>query len=128
VLHSCPSPAESELAYAALGDLLRELPCEIVDSLPAPQRRAFDAVLLVDTTIENVEDRARALGLGFLNALTALGQSQPVFLVIDDVHWVDGPSAAALEFALRRLRGEAIALLICGRSQRSSTNGSGWAR
>jgi predicted ATPase len=78
--------------------------------------------------LKNVEDRARALGLGFLNALTALGQSQPVFLVIDDVHWVDGPSAAALEFALRRLRGEAIALLICGRSQRSSTNGSGWAR
>src|SRR5258708_31912377 len=38
VLHCCPSVAESELAYAALGDLLHELPDEIVVSLPRPQR------------------------------------------------------------------------------------------
>jgi len=117
VLHCCPSAAESELAYAALGDLLRDVPGEIVESLPTPQRRAFDAVLVVDVAADVVDGRARALGVGFLNALAAIGRLQPVFLVIDDVQWVDPPSAAALEFALRRLRGEAVALLLCGREE-----------
>jgi DNA-binding CsgD family transcriptional regulator len=117
VLHCCPSAAESELAYAALGDLLHELPCEIVDSLPAPQRRAFDAVPLVDASADVVDGRVRALGVGFVNALAAVTQKRPVFLVIDDVQWVDPPSASALEFALRRLRGEAVAMLVCGREE-----------
>ena len=116
VLFCCPSVVESELAYAALGDLLRDLPREIVESLPVPQRRAFEAVLAVDDSPTGaVDGRAQALGVGFLNALAAIGRVQPVFLVVDDVHWVDRPSAAALEFALRRLRDEAVALLLCGR-------------
>lgn len=115
VLRCCPSAAESELAYTALGDLLRDIPREIVESLPAPQRRAFAAVLAVESTTDVVDDRARALGVGFLNALAAIGRLQPVFLVVDDVQWVDRPSAAVLEFALRRLRDEAVALLLCGR-------------
>ena len=117
VLHCCPSAAESELAYAALGDLLRDVPREIVESLPTPQRQAFDAVLVVDAAAEVVDGRARALGVGFLNALAAISSLQPVFLVIDDVQWVDPPSSAALEFALRRLRGEAVALLLSGREE-----------
>jgi DNA-binding CsgD family transcriptional regulator len=116
VLQCCPSAPESELAYAAFGDLLQELPRGIVDSLPAPQQRAFDAVQLVDEGAV-VDDRARALGLGFLNAVAALSRNQPVLLVLDDVQWVDPPSAAALEFALRRLRGEAVAMLLCGREE-----------
>ena len=115
VLFCCPSAVESELAYAALGDLLRDIPREIVESLPVPQRRAFQAVLAVDPDAYVVAGGEQALGVGFLNALAAIGRSQPVFLVVDDVHWVDRPSAAALEFALRRLRDEAVALLLCGR-------------
>ena len=39
----------------------------------------------------------------------------PVVLAIDDLHWLDAPSAGALEFALRRLRDEPIAVLAANR-------------
>jgi DNA-binding CsgD family transcriptional regulator len=38
-----------------------------------------------------------------------------VVLAIDDLHWLDAPSAGALEFALRRLRDEPIAVLAANR-------------
>jgi DNA-binding CsgD family transcriptional regulator len=117
VLACCPSSAEAELTYAALGDVLRELPVEIVGRLPPPQRSAFDAALLIDERAAGAGGRTRLLGLGLLNALGLLGERQPVLLVLDDVQWLDQPSAAALEFALRRLGSEPVAVLACGREE-----------
>ena len=117
VLSCCPSSAEAELTYAALGDVLRELPEEIVGRLPRPQRSAFDAALLIDERAAGADGRIRSVGLGLLNALDLLGEQQPVLLVLDDVQWLDQPSSAVLEFALRRLRGEPVTVLACGRDE-----------
>ena len=43
------------------------------------------------------------------------GTPDPVLLALDDLHWLDGPSANALEYALRRLRDEPIAVLAANR-------------
>jgi AAA ATPase domain len=108
VLFCCPSAVESELAYAALGDLLRDIPQEIVESLPVPQRRAFEAVLAVDPAADVGAGQVQALGVGFLNALAAIGRLQPVFLVVDDVHGSTDPprlrsSSRCAGCAMRRL-------------------------
>jgi DNA-binding CsgD family transcriptional regulator len=50
--------------------------------------------------------------LGLLRALAASG---PVLVAVDDVQWLDRPSASALEFAARRLRNEPIGILVARR-------------
>ncbi len=46
VLACRPIEAETQLAYAALGDLLAEVPDELLGELPEPQRRALEVALL----------------------------------------------------------------------------------
>ena len=47
-----------------------------------------------------------------MGALRVLAQSRPVVVAIDDLQWLDRPSAFVLQFALRRLRGDAVAFLL----------------
>ena len=47
--------------------------------------------------------------------LAALAEDGPVLVVIDDVQWVDVPSAEAVFFAARRLGAARIGVLIAGR-------------
>ena len=51
-----------------------------------------------------------------LSLLAAAAERSPVLVVVDDLHWVDRESAAALLFAARRLRRDAVALLFAVRS------------
>src|SRR5262249_58337678 len=46
VLACGPSAAEARLSYASLGDVLADASRSVVDTLPAPQRRANDLLLL----------------------------------------------------------------------------------
>src|SRR5688572_3506546 len=111
VLSCRPVEAEARLSYTALGDLLDlELP-----PLPAPQERALDAALLRDRSDGPPPDR-RAVSLAMLGVLRALSSSGPVTIAIDDIQWLDAPSARVLSFAARRLREEPIGLLLALRS------------
>lgn len=103
--------AESSLAFAALIDLLgANLDEELLASLPAPQARALAfALLLEDAERESVGERTVAVAT--LNALRALARRQPLLLAIDDLQWLDRPSASVLGYALRRLESEPIAVL-----------------
>ena len=53
----------------------------------------------------------RAIGTAVVSLLSRLAASGPVLLAIDDLQWLDTPSARALEFALRRLEAHRIAVL-----------------
>jgi DNA-binding CsgD family transcriptional regulator len=65
-----------------------------------------------------------AAGAALLAALGALQRGPAVILVIDDVHWCDAPSAAALRFAARRLSNDRVLILATS----SGSDSSAWIR
>jgi DNA-binding CsgD family transcriptional regulator len=115
ILSSRPVETEARLSYASLGDLLGDAFDEVADALPSPQRWALDVALLRADSGGRRSDR-RAVSIAALRALQALARSQPVIVAIDDVQWMDDPSAQALSFALRRLVGEPVGVLTTLRS------------
>ena len=58
-----------------------------------------------------------------LGALRTLSETSPVVIAIDDVQWVDGSSARALSFAMRRLAGHPLAVLATRRLEPSASEG-----
>ncbi|HEY7262419.1 MAG TPA: LuxR C-terminal-related transcriptional regulator [Trebonia sp.] len=103
VLSSLPSTAEARLSYASLADVVAGAQDSVVDTLPAPQRRAIDFVLLRADDQDAISDY-RAAGAALVSVLNRLAEEAPVLLAIDDYQWVDTPSARVIEFATRRLR------------------------
>ena len=57
--------------------------------------------------------------LATLNLLSEAAQDRPVLVVVDDAHWLDDASAAALLFTARRLEGDAVAMLFAVRDEES---------
>ncbi|WP_138735342.1 helix-turn-helix transcriptional regulator [Modestobacter excelsi] len=102
--------SESPLAFAALQRLLWPLRAR-VDALPAPQRAALRAAL---GEADGEGDRFLTF-LGTLTLLADAAQKAPVLAVIDDAHWLDEASAAALLFAARRLQDERVAMVFAAR-------------
>ena len=98
VLRARANAAEAASSYTALHDLLAPA-IDAVDALPVPQRRALAAALLLEDAGEPVDPRLVALASrSLLRALDG-----PVLLAIDDWHWLDAATEAALAFVLRRL-------------------------
>lgn len=114
LLEARPVETESTLAFAVLGDLVGEELGLVLPSLPPPQRRSLEVALLLAEPDGQPPDR-RAVGVAVLGALRALAAPGPVVVALDDLQWVDAPSAGALAFALRRLRDEPIAVLAANR-------------
>ena len=140
VLSCGPSGSETQLSFAGLGDLLRDVLDEVLTPLPEPQRRALAIALLLEDTNGPPPDQL-AVALAFLGALRALALHSQVVVAVDDVQWLDRSSAFVLEFALRRLREERVVALfgrgpakdkrrsISSAPSRSSGSGvSWWAR
>jgi DNA-binding CsgD family transcriptional regulator len=115
VLSCRGSGAEAQLSFAALGDLLEPLGEEALAALPPPQRRALAAALLLEDAPEGAGQDIRAIGLGLLNLLRAVTRGEACLIALDDVQWLDAASAAALEFALRRLRDEPVLVVAATR-------------
>lgn len=96
--------AESVMAFAALADLLDDVEDSYFDELPGLQRLALDRVLLRAGSDGPPTDQ-RVVAAGFVAILHALAKDGPVLIAIDDAQWLDASSRAAIEFAVRRLRG-----------------------
>ena len=109
VLTARAAEAERTFAHAGLGDLLDGLLPETLPRLTPPQRRALEAALLVGDDAGAPAD-PRALGVAVLSTLEALAENGLV-LAIDDLQWLDAPSARALAFAVRRLSEQPVLLL-----------------
>src|SRR5262245_15754521 len=114
VLVSRPVESETQLAFAALGDLLEDVPTEAMSGLPEPQRRALEVALL-RTEAEGPAPLPRAVALGLLGVVRSLSGSRPVLVAVGDVQWLGRPAASALEFVARRLRDGPIGLVIARR-------------
>jgi DNA-binding CsgD family transcriptional regulator len=113
VLVSRPAEAERELAHTCLGDLFEDELERVLPALSPPQRRALEVALLVEDAAEASD--ARTLGVAVRSALGQLVEEGPVVLAVDDVQWLDASSASAVGFALRRMRGQAVHLLLARR-------------
>jgi DNA-binding CsgD family transcriptional regulator len=114
VLCSRPTSAEQALSFVGLTDLLAGVH-HVFPDLASPQRRGLEVALLLDEAGE-IEPDPRAIGLGLLAILRSLAASRPVVVSVDDLQWLDAPSAAALSFAFRRLNDEPIGLLVTVRT------------
>ncbi len=114
VLLCRPNGSEAALSYAALGDLFGDVILDALDALPLPQRRALEIALLLEDSGGQQPDQ-RSVGVAVLGVLRTLSREGPLLLAIDDVQWLDAASAAALDFALRRVRDEPVAVLAARR-------------
>ncbi|MDP9241487.1 MAG: ATP-binding protein, partial [Actinomycetota bacterium] len=120
VLHCRPTDAESALSFAGLTDLLAGVADDVFDGLPSPQGRALAVAVLRQEPTGAAPD-ARAIGTGLGTALTGLATARPLLVVVDDAQWLDRPSLQALTFALRRVRGVPVGVLV---SRRTGTAGA----
>ena len=88
------APAEAELAYSGLDDLFGEVTGELLSARAGgpPDRRA--------------------LCRGILGTLRSLARESRLILAVDDVRWLDRPSAEVLGFCIRRLAHEPVAVVV----------------
>lgn len=112
VLSAQGMESEAELPFAGLLELFRGR-LDHLDDLPAPQAAALGGALAL---YEQTATDRFAIYAGVLSLLGALAEDGPVLVVIDDVQWIDVPSAEAVFFAARRLGAARIGVLIAGRN------------
>ncbi len=103
--------SEGQIPFAGLLELLRPA-LDSLGSLPAPQAAALESALALRPA--QAHDRF-AVGAATLSLLAAHAEAGPVAVLVDDAHWLDGSTADALRFALRRLVADPVAAIIAVR-------------
>src|SRR4051794_16062507 len=111
VLRARGVQSEARIPFAGLFELLRPA-LDALDELPEPQAAALASALALRPG--RAHDRF-AVGAGTLGLVAAYAEAAPVLIVVDDAHWLDGSSADALRFALRRLVADPVAVLLAVR-------------
>jgi DNA-binding CsgD family transcriptional regulator len=115
VLTCRPSEAERHLSFAGLGDLMESIDITTIEDMPAPQRHALAAALLLESP-EGTPPDARAIGSAMVSALRYLASRSDVIVAVDDLQWLDRASADALAFAARRLEDARVAFVLARRA------------
>jgi DNA-binding CsgD family transcriptional regulator/tetratricopeptide (TPR) repeat protein len=114
VLRAQPAEAEARLAFAALADLLEPVFRDVLAELPTPQQHALAVALLKEEPGARPVDQ-RAVSAATLSVLRVLAGNGPVLVAIDDLQWLDRPSARVLEFSMRRLTALPVGVVGCCR-------------
>lgn len=117
VLRAAGHPAESDLPFAGLHQLLLPLRPEI-ERLPSPQRTAIERAL-ARQPVGAGHRFATAAGLHGL--LATLSERRPVLIVIEDLQWLDGSTTTCLVFAIRRLGADRVAVVLTTRDPMQPT-------
>ena len=86
----------------------------MLDELPEPQADALRVALLLAPPGQAPPDE-RAVAVAVLGVLRELARTGRVLVAVDDVQWLDPPSAKVVSFAWRRLREEPVGLLLAHR-------------
>jgi DNA-binding CsgD family transcriptional regulator len=116
VLSASPAAAETALSFSALDDLLEPVVGDVLPQLAPARRAALEAALLL-TADQRATPELHAIAAGLRDAVRALAENAPVLIAIDDVQWIDRPSAAALAYAVRRLGDTRVGLAVARRSE-----------
>lgn len=112
VLRARGVSSEARIPFAALFELLRPA-LDHLDQVPRPQREALEGALALRPA--SAQDRF-AVGAATLTLLAAYAEDVPLLVLVDDAHWIDGSTAGALLFAIRRLVADAVAVVLTVRS------------
>ena len=115
VLSCRPAELESRLAFGAVIDLLADVDDAVLESLPPPQQHALEVALLRRETRPNAPVQPREAAVAALGAIRTLARAIPVLIGIDDVQWLDAPSARVVAYVLRRLEDQRVGLLVTWR-------------
>jgi DNA-binding CsgD family transcriptional regulator len=115
VLFCRGAPAEARYGYAGLADLLESVPELSSPDFPLsePQRHAL-AVAMLEVDATGPVDAAMVAN-ATSTVLRQLASERPLLLAIDDLSWLDASTLTALAFAVRRLDGCPVAVLIARR-------------
>ena len=108
VLRAAGIQGEAELAFAGLHQLIWPLR-NLIEQLTDAQATILHGVLGA------AQDRPLGqfqVGAATLELLAAAAEERPLLALMDDAHWLDGPSAEAITFAARRLHADPIALVL----------------
>jgi DNA-binding CsgD family transcriptional regulator len=114
VLGCRPAESEARLSFAALSDLLEPVLGEVLGALPSIQRRALEAALLLSEE-EGPPPDQRTISTACLGVFRRLAREGRVLVAVDDVQWLNPPTALVLEFVARRLAVEPLGLLVAER-------------
>jgi DNA-binding CsgD family transcriptional regulator len=112
VLRAAGVDAEADLAFAGLYSLLRPIAGKL-DQLAETQGQALAGALGLAASPGSDRLLVSAAVLGLV---ASAAEDHPVLCLVDDVQWLDSPSADALMFAARRLRAERVALVFAART------------
>ena len=114
VVAARPAEGEAALPFAALGDLLEPLLEAEEHELTTAERETLDSAL------QRAQSTEPASRLAVSRAVVALvrraAAQSPLLVAIDDVQWLDQPTAEVLEFAFRRLSESSVHMLVARRS------------
>ncbi|MFJ3709498.1 AAA family ATPase [Streptomyces sp. NPDC090053] len=106
VLWADGTQSEVRLPFAGLHQLLHLL-LPALELVPDRQADALRGAFGMNAS----SAEPLLVGLAVLALLTRAARQAPVLVVVDDAHWMDEESAAALAFAARRLRSARVAMV-----------------
>jgi len=111
VLTTSGVQSEAHLPFAGLHQLLRPVRGRAVE-LPAVQRDALDAAF--GLTREAAPEHFR-IAMAALDLVSDVASDAPLLLLVEDAHWLDGPTSDVLAFVARRIESDPIFLLAATR-------------
>jgi DNA-binding CsgD family transcriptional regulator len=103
--------SEMKLSFAALHQLLRPS-LATTGELPPPQRSALRLAFGLE---DGGPPDGFLVGLAALGLLAGRAAARPLLCLVDDAHWLDHESAAALAFLARRLYADSIVMVFAVR-------------
>ncbi|MEU8240853.1 ATP-binding protein [Actinoplanes missouriensis] len=113
VVRTVAAEPEAGIAYAGLQHLCAPL-LRYLDQVPEPSRTVLASVFGLSTS-GGTGDVGPAVAL----LLAVAAAAEPLVCVVDDVHWLDGPSGVALAFVAGQLSAGRVALVMAGRGPMS---------